>query len=50
MTSFLRNFKKNNIKVIYISDLKAIRKFTYNPRYFDYIKNEINGIKWYKKN
>jgi len=49
MTTFIKNFGNKNIKVIYIPEIGIIRKITYNKRFYNYLINEINGIKHYKK-
>ena len=47
MVSVLRNLTKNKIKVLYFPRNKLIRKISFNKRYFKYLNNEINGLKWY---
>ena len=49
MTTILRNSISNKIKVIYFSNPKCVRKICSNKRYFKYLSNEINGLKWYCK-
>lgn len=49
MVSILRNSDKNKIKVLYFPEVKIIRKITFNKKYYKYLNNEINGLKWYNK-
>tara|TARA_B100000945_G_C20420972_1_gene617979 strand:- start:447 stop:1154 length:708 start_codon:yes stop_codon:yes gene_type:complete len=49
MVTILRNPDKDKIKVLYFPKYKLIRKITFNKKYYKYLNNEINGLKWYSK-
>ena len=50
MTSFLRNFKKNNIKVIYISDLKLLENLHIIQDILIILKMKLMELSGIKKN
>jgi len=49
MTSTIRGYEKNKIKVILFPNQKIIRKITGEKNLKKYIKNEFNGLNWYRK-